>query len=88
MNLKIIMKKMEKNKRLYTADFFGVIDCYSMKNFFDIIKDNKEITLDMIEEFEKSENLMELLFTVEGHKGCIKEIILPNINQILIQGIN
>ena len=74
----------EKNKRLYTADFFGVIDCYSMKNFFDIIKDNKEISLDMIEEFEKSENLMELLFTVEGHKGCIKEIILPNINPSII----
>ena len=55
-----------------------------MKNFFDIIKNNKEISLDMIEEFEKGENLMEILFTVEAHKGCIKEIVLPNINPSII----
>ena len=74
----------KKNKRLYTADFFGVVDCYSLTNFFEIIKDNKEITLDMIEAFEKEENLMEILFTVEAHKGCIKEITLPNINPSII----
>ena len=65
-----------------------MVDCYSLKNFFDIIKsDNKEITMEMIEEIEKVEkekNLMEMLFTVEAHKGTIREIILPNINPSII----
>ena len=78
----------KKNKRLFTADFFGVVDCYSLKKFFEIInEDNKEITFNMIEEFEKKdndENLMDILFTVEAHKSCIKEIILPNINPSII----
>ena len=78
----------KKNQKLFTSDFFGVVDCYSLKNFFDIIKsDNKEITMEMIEEIEKVEkekNLMEMLFTVEAHKGTIREIILPNINPSII----
>ena len=78
----------EKTKRLFTADFFGVVDCFSMKKFFDIvIEEKKEISLNMILELEKKEkedNLMELLFTIEAHKGCIKEIILPNINPNII----
>ena len=73
----------KKNKRLFTGDYFGVVDCYSLKNFFEIInEDNKEITFDMIDQIEKKQkenNLMEILYTVEAHKSCIKEIILPNI---------
>jgi hypothetical protein len=37
-----------------------------------------------LEKKEKEDNLMELLFTIEAHKGCIKEIILPNINPNII----
>jgi len=71
----------KKNKRLFTSDFFGVVDCYSLKKFFEIIKEEeKEITIDMIDKLEKNEeNIMEMLFTIEAHKGCIREIILPNI---------
>ena len=78
----------KKNKRLYTSDFFGVVDCYSMKKFFEIIKEgNKEITFEMIEQLDKienEENIMELLYTFEAHKSCVKEIILPNINPSII----
>ena len=78
----------KKNKRLYTSDFFGVVDCYSMKKFFEIInEDNKEITFEMIEQLDKienEENIMELLYTFEAHKSCVKEIILPNINPSII----
>ena len=77
-----------KTQRLFTADFFGVVDCYSLKKFFEIIKeDGKEITFDMIEELEKREkeqDLMDLQFTIEAHKGCIREIILPNIDPNII----
>ena len=78
----------KKNKRLYTSDFFGIVACYSMKNFFGIInEDNKEITLEMILELEKKEskeNIMDLIFTVEAHKACIKEIIYINIDPNII----
>ena len=78
----------KKNKRLFTSDFFGFVDCYSMKKFFEIIKeDNKEITFEMIEQFDKKENeenMMEILYTIEAHKSCVKEIILPNINPSII----
>ena len=78
----------KKNKRLFTSDFFGVVDCYSMKNFFEIVKlDNKEITFEMVEQIDKIEDegsLMQILFTIEAHKSCVKEIILPNINPSII----
>ena len=77
----------KKSKILFTGDFFGVVDCYSLKNFFSIIdEENKEINLDMIKALEEKENdnLIELIYTMEAHKGCIKEIVYPNINPNII----
>ena len=73
-------------KNLYTADFFGNIFCYSLSKLFNIIKDDEEITLEMMEAIDKCDNdIVDLIYTFEAHKGCIKEIILPNLNpKILI----
>ena len=75
----------QKSKKLFTADFFGRVYCYSLNKLFNIIKDETEITLEMMKEIDKQNNdIMELLFTCEAHKGCIKEIIFLNINPNII----
>ena len=71
----------EKSKKLFTADFFGRVYCYSLNKLFNILKEEAEITLDIMKEIDKQDNdIMDLLFTFEAHKSAIKEIIFPNIN--------
>ena len=75
-----------KTKYLFTADFFGKVFCYSLNKLFNIIKEGEEITLEMMELIDKNNNdIIDLVYNFEAHKGCIKEIILPNLNpKILI----
>ena len=70
-----------KGKKLYTADFFGNVNCYSLNKLFNIIKENNEITFEMMQEIDRENNeFMDIIYTFEAHKGCIKEIIFPNMN--------
>ena len=75
-----------ESKKLYTADFFGKVNCYSLSKLFNIIKDSNDITFEMMEEIDQQNNdIIDLLFTFEAHKGCIKEIVFPNLKpKILI----
>ena len=74
-----------EDKKLFTADFFGNVNCYSLKKLFDIFKDSKEITMEMIKSIDDLNNdIMDLLYTFEAHKGCIKEIYFPKLHPKII----
>ena len=74
-----------EKKKLFTADFFGNVNCYSLTKLFDIFKDSHDITIEMIKEIDVLNNdIMDLLFTFEAHKGCIKEIYFPKLNPNVI----
>lgn len=74
-----------EDKKLFTADFFGNVNCYSLKKLFDIFKDSKEITMEMIKSIDGLNNdIMDLLYTFEAHKGCIKEIYFPKLHPKII----
>ena len=74
-----------ESKKLFTADYFGNVNCYSLTKLFNIIKDSHDITLEMMNSIDKEENdIIDLLYSFEAHKGCIKEIIFPKINPNII----
>ena len=77
-----------KNRKLFTADFFGFVHCYSMNKLYDIIKENNpnnEINMDVLKKIEDLNNdIMDQLFILEAHKECIKSIINPNLNPNII----
>lgn len=86
--VKIITCDYDKvTKRLFTADFFGFVHCYSLKSLFEIM-DNINLTngsnedlkyLQMLENYKINK-----IFSFEAHKEKIKHINYPNISPNLI----
>jgi WD40 repeat protein len=86
--VKIVSSDFDKvNKRLFTADFFGYVHCYSLKELFDILNNINMINgsnedskyIQMLRNFK-----IEKLFCFEAHKEKIKQIQYPDINPNII----
>ena len=75
------------SKRLFTADIFGYVQCYSLNNLFEIIN-NLNInngSKDDIKYIQMLENYkIEKLFLFEAHKEKITHINYPTINPNII----
>ena len=75
------------NKRLFTGDLFGYVQCYNLKNLFEILEkinfnsgSNEDIKyIEMLESYK-----IEKSFTFEAHKEKITHINYPEINPNLI----
>ena len=74
-------------QRLFTADLFGYVHCYLLKNLFEIIK-NLNMNNGSKDDSKYIEMLgnykIEKLFFFEAHKEKITHINYPNINPNLI----
>ena len=86
--VKIVSSDFDKvNKRLFTADYFGYVQCYSLKELFDILKNINMINgsnedskyIQMLGNYK-----IEKLFCFEAHKEKIKQIQYPDINPNII----
>ena len=87
-SVKIITCDYDKiNERLFTGDLFGFVQCYNLKQLFEIIKninfnngsDEDMQYLQMLEKYH-----IEKLFTFEAHKEKITHISYPDISPNLI----
>ena len=75
------------NQRLFAADFFGYVHCYSLKELFDILKNINMVIgsdedlkyINMLESYK-----IKKLFCFQAHKEKIKQINYPKINPNII----
>jgi len=77
----------KKNQRLFTADYFGYVQCYSLKELFEILKNinmnngsNEDLKyIQMLENYKINK-----LFCFEAHKEKINQLHYPDINPNII----
>ena len=77
----------KKNQRLFTADYFGYVQCYSLKELFDILKNinmnnGSDEDLKYIQILENYQ--INKLFCFEAHKEKINQLHYPDINPNII----